>query len=320
MVNTTQNLIVASLASATALAAIAFPMSQTVQAQVTINSSGLVSGTVVPPDINPNFNRGTTRIEVDAQGRYFRVGTTNPVYIAPDPNLVRMADDGTFFVDFRGIPVVGIAGTLTSPVLSDGQLDSAVCCNHRAEPVFFNGTIQDEFVVLGTYTGTATDPATGEQYQGTFDIRGQGPRYSDRDGGTSPTVFDFQSHYNFAATPQLLPTPTVDSFTFQDMPVQLRVTVPSGLSPVTPTTPVTPATPATSTTSVTPTTAVTPSTPVSPPTSPTSPTPSLPAIAAVVSASEITATDYVLLQESRQPQAEAQPSNFGPRSRVMLWQ
>ena len=298
MASTTSNLKFVSLATAV-VAVLAPTLASPVQAQVTINSSGLVSGTVVPPDINPNFNRGTTRIEVDAQGRYFRVGEVNPVYIAPDPNLVRMADDGTFFVDFRGIPVVGIAGTLTSPVLSDGQLDSPVCCNHRA-PVFFNGTIQDEFVVLGTYTGTATDPATGEQYQGTFDIRGQGPRFSDRDGGTGPTVFDFQSHFNFAANPQLFPTPTVNSFTFQDMPVQLRVTVPSGLSPVTsgmPTTPVTPTTPA----------------------APTVPSAGVPSIAAVVSASELTATDYVLLQESRQAEVEAQPRSVGPRSRVMLW-
>lgn len=284
-----------SLFSAAALAIGILALAASAQAQVTINSSGIVSGTVVPPDINPNFNRGTTRVDVDAQGRYFRVGEVNPVYIAPDPNLVRMADDGTFFVDFRGIPVVGIAGTLTSPVLSDGQLDSAICCNHRAAPVFFNGTIQDEFVVLGTYTGTATNPATGEQYQGTFDIRGQGPRYSDRSGGTSPTVFDFQSHYNFAANPQLLPTPTVNSFTFQDMPVQLRVTVPSGLSPVT-------------------TMPTTPTIPVAP----TPPSGGRPSLSAVVSASELTATDYVLLQESRQ-QTEAPPRSVGPRSRVMLW-
>ncbi len=303
---TTSNRTLKTLLSAATLVAGVFAVSAPATAQVTINSSGLVSGTVVPPDINPNFNQGTTRIEVDAQGRYFRVGTTNPVYIAPDPNLVRMADDGTFFVDFRGIPVVGIAGTLTSPVLSDGQLDSPVCCNHRA-PVFFNGTIQDEFVVLGTYTGTATNPATGEQYQGTFDIRGQGPRYSDRDGGTGPTVFDFQSHYNFAANPQLRPTPTVNSFTFQDMPVQLRVTVPSGLSPVTPGMPTAP---------------VTPTTPVAPtPAVPTAPSAGVPSIAAVVSASELTGTDYVLLQESRQPQtaAEVQSRSVGPRSRVMLW-
>lgn len=283
-----------SLFSAAALAVSVLALAAPAQAQVTINSSGLVSGTVVPPDINPNFNQGTTRVEVDAQGRYFRVGETNPVYIAPDPNLVRMDANGNFYVDFRGIPVVGIAGTLTSPVLSDGQLDSAVCCNHRAAPVFFNGTIQDEFVVLGSYTGTATNPATGEQYQGTFDIRGQGPRYSDRNGGTGPTVFDFQSHYNFAANPQLRPTPTVGSFTFQDMPVQLRVTVPSGLAPIRPGTPTTPLTP----------------TPVS--------GAGITSVSALVGASEITAADYVLLQESRQ-QAEASPRGVGPRSRVMLW-
>jgi len=281
-------------------------------------------------------------VEVDAEGRYFRVGTTNPVYIAPDPNLVRMADDGTFYVDFRGIPVVGVEATLTSPVLSDGQLDSRECCNHRAAPVFFTGTVQDELVLRGFYTGLATDPNTGEQYRGTFEIRAQGPRYSDRSGGNSPTVFDFQSHYNFAANPQLQPTPTVDSVTFADMPVRLRVTVPSDLSPVVPAVPSEPATPSTPTVPNTVPNAVpdTPSiltgglgTPVTPPTPslpnaptvpapevvpviPAMPVPQLPSVSALIGAAEITAADYVIWQERA---AEAEPFGSGPRSRVMLW-
>lgn len=201
-------------------------------AQVTIRSTGIVTGTVAPPSRNPNFNQGTTRIDTDNQGRYFRNGVLVFDAQTVNPNLVRMGSNGQFFVDFRGIPVVSTDGTLTSEVLRDGQLDSIQRFNNDA-PVKYWGNIQDEFVVRGQYTGTAIDPATGNQYQGTFDIRGQGPRYSDRDGGLSPTVFDFRSYYNFQANPQLGPTPTVSSYSIQGMPVQLTVTVPAGLNPTT---------------------------------------------------------------------------------------
>ena len=43
-------------------------------AQVTINSTGTVIGTITPPSRNPNFNQGTTRVDTDSQGRYFRNG------------------------------------------------------------------------------------------------------------------------------------------------------------------------------------------------------------------------------------------------------
>ena len=89
-------------------------------------------------------------------------------------------------------------------------------------------------MVRGQYTGTATDPQTGQQYQGTFNAQGQGPRYSDRTGGLSPTVFDFRSQYNFQANPQIAPQPTVFSYPVNNMPVQLTITIPSGLAPVAP--------------------------------------------------------------------------------------
>lgn len=197
-------------------------------AQVTINSTGTVSGTIVPPSTNPNFNRNTTRVDTDSQGRYFRNGVL--VYSAQNPNLVSVDSSGRYFVDFYGIPVVSPDGTLTSPALS-GQL-TPVRRNHNV-PVRFFGVIQDEFVVRGDYTGTATDPSTGQQYQGTFPIRGQGPRYSDPNGGLSPTVFDFNSQYNPRATPPIPGTPTVTSYQIIGMPVRLTITIPAGLTPVT---------------------------------------------------------------------------------------
>lgn len=101
-------------------------------AQVTINSTGTVSGTIVPPSTNPNFNRNTTRVDTDSQGRYFRNGVL--VYSAQNPNLVGVDSSGRYFVDFYGIPVVSPDGTLTSPALS-GQL-TPVRRNHNV-PVRF---------------------------------------------------------------------------------------------------------------------------------------------------------------------------------------
>jgi hypothetical protein len=199
-------------------------------AQVTIRSTGVVSGTVTPPNKNPNFNQGTTRVDTDSQGRYVRNGQLIFDASAVNPSLVGVDAAGRYYVDFRGIPVVSADGALTSPVLT-GQLDATQRFNHNA-PVRYWGNIQDEFVVQGNFTGTATNPATGEQYQGTFPIRGQGPRYSATNGGESPTVFDFKSYYNFKANPAINPTPTVFSYSIPAMPVQLTVTVPVGLAPI----------------------------------------------------------------------------------------
>ncbi len=201
-----------------------------VAAQVTIRSNGTISGTVTPPNRNPTFNQGTTRVDTDSQGRYFRNGQLIFDASAVNPNLVGVDANGRYYVDFRGIPVVSPDGALTSPVLN-GQLDATQRFNNNA-PVRYWGNIQDEFVVQGNFTGTATNPATGEQYQGTFPIRGQGPRYSATNGGDSPTVFDFKSYYNLRANPVINPTPTVFSYRIQGMPVQLTVTVPAGLAPI----------------------------------------------------------------------------------------
>ncbi len=210
------------------LGAIALPS----RAQVTIKSTGVVSGTVAVPNKNPTFNQGTTRVETDAQGRYYRNGELLFDAQVVNPNLVGLDAKGKYYVDFRGIPVVSEDGTLVSPAL-EGSLNAVQRFNHN-RPVRLWGNVQDEFVVQGDFQGTATDPTTGNQYQGTFRIKGQGPRYSDANGGTSPTVFDFKSFYNFKATPQIVPTPTVKSYFVQAMPVKLTITVPAGVTALPP--------------------------------------------------------------------------------------
>ncbi|GAP98866.1 hypothetical protein [Leptolyngbya sp. NIES-2104] len=271
-------------------------------AQVVIRSTGVVTGTVVPPSQNPNFNQGTTRVDVDAQGRFFRNGQL--VYSAQDfdPRLVQTDGNGRYWVDFRGILIVSTDGTLTSPVLSNGELEP-IRRNHNA-PTRFHGTIQDELVVRGKYAGIATDPTTGLQYQGTFDISGQGPRYSDRNGGTSPTVFDFRSHYNFRANPQIPPRPTVNSFRIDAMPVRLTVTIPTDLAPIQ----LPPVAPGDLPTPIVP--------PVVPPVSnPISPLPISPDAdpGGILSTNQIQQVSRVVLEGS-----QAKPPQIGPSSRILL--
>ncbi|MBD1900349.1 hypothetical protein NDI44_22195 [Trichocoleus sp. DQ-A3] len=202
-------------------------------AQVTINSSGTVTGTFTLPPANPNFNQSTTRVDTNAAGQYFRNGVL--VYTAPNPGYVGTKADGTHYVDFRGIPVVSTNGTITSPVLTSGNLQPKKQTGQEGTTLF--GTIQDEFVARGFWEGVVTDPKTGQQYQGVFEIRGQGPRYSDANGGTSPTVFDFGSEYNFGNNlPPTVPKP-LPSFTIPagGMPVKLQVKVPANAVLITPT-------------------------------------------------------------------------------------
>lgn len=265
-------------------------MANPVMAQIVINSTGIVSGTVTPPSQNPNFNQGTTKVDTDSQGRYFRNGRL--VYSAQDfnPNLVQVDSAGRYFVEFRGVPIVSTDGTLISPILSGELL--AVKRNHNA-PTRFNGTVQDELVVRGQYSGIATDPTTGLRYQGTFDINGQGPRYSDPNGGTSPTVFDFRSHYNFKANPQLPPQVTVSSYRIEAMPVRLRVTIPAGLAPLSQT-PI--STIVTAPISATPVTSTTTS----------------PDISNTLDSTQLQQVSRVVLERSR-PSAQV-----GPRSRILF--
>ncbi len=208
-------------------------------AQVTVNSSGVISGTVQLPNKNPNFNAGTTRVDTDSQGRYFRNGILIFSAEAVNPALVVLGTsgkyNGKYYVDFRGIPVVSIDGTLTSPDLQ-GDLKFTQRFNNNA-PVKLWGNIQDELVLRGNFVGTITDPATGKQYQGTFEVKGQGPRYSASNGGSSPTVFDFQSQYR-GTDPKISAQVTVRSYSITAVPVSLSITIPNsaannpGLGPI----------------------------------------------------------------------------------------
>jgi hypothetical protein len=202
-------------------------------AQLTIQSTGTLSGTLQLPSFNPNFNNRVTRIDTDASGAYSRnIGTRNnpnyvPVYQS-DYVKVQTRTDGSlhYFVDFKGIPVISANGILNSPVLSGGELTSF---NYQGKipGTLFQGVVQDEFgLTRGFYTGIVTDPNTGQQYQGTFEVSGQGPRYSDRNGGDSPTVFDFKS--------DLPGKPTVTTWEMNDSPlVRLTIKVPADATLVT---------------------------------------------------------------------------------------
>ncbi|MEH2238031.1 PEP-CTERM sorting domain-containing protein [Nostoc sp.] len=167
---------------------------------ITIESTGTLSGTIELPRNNPNFNNSITRIDTDDTGTYYRnLGTNNnPNYVSvyqSDYLQVETRSDGSLhnFVDFKGIPIVSFDGVLTSPVLSGGQL-TPYKYQGQLPGTTFQGVVQDEFnLTKAFYTGTVTDPDTGKQYQGTFEVSGYGERYSERNGNLTPTVFDFQS-------------------------------------------------------------------------------------------------------------------------------
>ncbi|MBU7583020.1 MAG: hypothetical protein KAF91_08930 [Nostoc sp. TH1S01] len=216
-------------------------------AQLIIQSTGTLSGTLELPSFNPNFNNSVTRIDTDSQGVYQRnIGTANKPNYVPiyQSNYVKVEtrSDGSlhYFVDFKGIPVISFNGILTSPALSGGQL-TPFTYQGKIANTSFQGVVQDEFgLTKAFYTGIVTDPKTGQQYQGTFQLNGQGPRYSDRNGGESPTVFDYKSDI-----PGTKPDPT--PYEMKNTPlVRLTITVPAdatlinsggGTTPTTPTPP-----------------------------------------------------------------------------------
>jgi hypothetical protein len=239
-------------------------------AQLVIESTGTISGTIQLPSFNPNFNRDITRIDTASDGTYSRnIGTRQnpnfvPVYRS---NYVKVQtrSDGSlhYFVDFKGIPVISFDGGITSPALTGGEL-TPYNYQGRLPGVKYQAVVQDE-LALGRafYTGIVTDPKTGDQYQGTFTLRGQGPRYSDRNGGESPTVFDFKSDQPGS--------PTVTSYRMTNTPlVRLRITVPQNATRITP--------------NPTPPTTPNPTPPTTPnPTPPTTPNPTPPTIPAPIS-------------------------------------
>ncbi|MBN3883252.1 MAG: hypothetical protein V7K64_18460 [Nostoc sp.] len=208
-------------------------------AQITIQSTGTLSGTIQLPSINPNFNQSTTRVDTDDTGTYSRnLGTNNnpnyvPVYKS-DYVQVRTRGDGSlhYFVDFKGIPIVSFNGVLTSPILSEGEL-TPYKYQGRLAGTTFQGVVQDEFnLTKALYTGIVTDPNTGNQYQGTFEVSGYGVRYSDRNGGATPTVFDFKS--------DIPGSPKVTSLEMTNSPLaRIIIKVPATATLITPTPPTT---------------------------------------------------------------------------------
>ncbi|MEH1940252.1 MAG: hypothetical protein V7L01_08565 [Nostoc sp.] len=204
-------------------------------AQITIQSTGTLSGTIQLPSINPNFNGSITRVDTDDTGTYSRnLGTKNnpnyvPVYKS-DYVQVRTRADGSlhYYVDFKGIPIVSFNGVLTSPILSEGEL-TPYKYQGKLAGTTFQGVVQDEFnLTKALYTGTVTDPNTGNQYQGTFEVSGFGVRYSDRNGGATPTVFDFKS--------DLPGSPKVTSLEMTNSPLaRLTIKVPATATLITPT-------------------------------------------------------------------------------------
>ncbi|MDJ0692757.1 hypothetical protein [Mastigocoleus sp. MO_188.B34] len=202
--------------------------SSIVSAQVTpftIQSTGTLSGTLELPAFNPNFNRAITEIDTDSNGTYFRHGKA--VY-SSDYVKMRTGNDGSlqYYVDFKGIPVISKNGVIASPVLSGGELQDYKY-QGKIDGTKFQAVVQDEFgIKAGFYKGIVTDPKTGKQYEGTFKVTGQGPRYSDPNGGESPTVFDFKS--------DIPGKPTVTSLEMNNSPlVKLYVEVPADAIPIT---------------------------------------------------------------------------------------
>ncbi|GAA6621970.1 hypothetical protein [Scytonema sp. NUACC26] len=201
-------------------------------AQLTIQSTGTLSGTIQLPSFNPNFNNRVTRIDTDTNGTYMRnIGTKQnpnyvPIYTSQFVKVQTRADGSLgYYVDFKGIPVISLDGILSSPALSGGQLEAYIY-QGKIPGTKFQGVVQDEFgLTKAFYTGVVTDPKTGQQYQGKFEVNGQGPRYSDRNGGQSPTVFDFRS--------DIPGKPSVTSLKMTNSPlVRLTIKVPADATPI----------------------------------------------------------------------------------------
>lgn len=225
----------AVVSSSTFVAVIIGLSGASASAQITIQSTGTLSGTIQLPSINPNFNGSITRVDTDNTGTYSRnIGSrSNPNYVPvykSDYVAVRTRSDGSlhYYVDFKGIPVVSFNGVVTSPVLSGGEL-TPYKYQGRLAGTTFQGVVQDEFnLTKALYTGTVTDPKTGNQYQGTFEVSGYGVRYSDRNGGATPTVFDFKS--------DIPGSPSVTSLNMTNSPLaRLTIKVPTTATLITPT-------------------------------------------------------------------------------------
>ncbi|AFY53781.1 hypothetical protein Riv7116_1211 [Rivularia sp. PCC 7116] len=211
---------------------------QTTTSPLTVKSTGTISGTLELPKFNPNYNRVLTIVDTDTTGTYYRnVGTNkNPqwVKVYQSDQVIQVRRDGSLnpYVRFKGIPVTSFDAVINSPALSDGEMTTFRYDGRPdMEGAVIKAVVQDEFgVKKAYYTGTLTDPETGTQYQGTFELSGQGPRYSDPNGGDSPNVFDYKSDQ--PGKPRAEPFKIKDNSPL----VKLNITVPEGTSIVSPST------------------------------------------------------------------------------------
>ncbi len=115
----------AALASASLTTLFLALQAEHVAAQVTIQSTGTISGTLNFP-FGPSTNGRTTRIDTDSNGTYFRnIGTKNNPNLVPVYNSkfvqIGTNKDGSlkYFVDFLGLQFISYVGDFQN---------SQLCC------------------------------------------------------------------------------------------------------------------------------------------------------------------------------------------------
>ncbi|PAX52428.1 hypothetical protein [Brunnivagina elsteri] len=216
-------------------------------AQLSIQTTGEISGTLNYP-FGVTTNNSTTRINTDSSGTYFRnTGTKSNPNLVPAYSSkfvqVKTNPDGSlnYFVDFYGLQFISRDGAIASQDLLSGELQTYNYQGRPTFPVKFQASVQDELSLQKAFfEGIVRDPKTGNLYQGKFEVTGQGPRYSDvydglrqRNGGDSPTVFDFKTDYDPKSG--VKPTPALSSYKMTNVPlVRLTIKIPQGTQPIPP--------------------------------------------------------------------------------------
>jgi hypothetical protein len=207
-------------------------------AQLTIQTTGEISGTLNYP-FGVTTNGRTTRVNTNSSGTYFRnTGTKNnpnlvPVYSSKFVQVQTNRDGSlNYFVDFYGLQFISRDGAIASQDLLSGELKTYNYQGRANFPVKFQASVQDELSLQKSFfEGIVRDPKTGNLYQGKFEVTGQGPRYSDRNGGDSPTVFDFKTDYDPKSS--VKPTPALSSYKMTNVPlVRLTIKIPQGTQPI----------------------------------------------------------------------------------------
>lgn len=171
-----------------------------------LNTTGTFSGKLELPSFNPNFNQSNTRVKLNQKGEFYNGGKL--IYTSTQVKQ----DNGNYYANFRGIPVVSTNAAIASPVLSEGTLTEFKYQGRL--PVKMQGVIQDELsVVKVLYNGIALDPRDGKRYQGVFTVNGFSVRYDNAQTGKNPTVFDFKS--DLPGSPSVKSVDVVDAPLFR---------------------------------------------------------------------------------------------------------